>query len=216
MTDRISIVAEPRTVTGKKVKQLRRDGYVPGILYGRSEPMNVQMKVKELRRALRIAGSSQLIDLGISGETHAVLARDIQQHLTRRDIIHVDFLEVDLKQTIKFVANMVTVGTAPVEEVGEGRAALMFHEVEIEALPDDLVSELEIDISSLKDVNDVLLVSDIVLPKGVSIGLEPDTVVVRFQADRLELEEEVDELLEEGEEGEIIQGGEEGAEEESF
>ena len=208
MTDRISVVAEPRTVTGKKVKQLRREGYVPGVVYGRSEPINLQMKGKALRRALRVAGSSQLIELGVEDNTYTVLARDIQQHLTRRDIMHVDFLEVDLKQTIKFVSNMVTVGTAPVEELGGGRVALMFHEVEIEALPDALVSELEIDISSLEDVNDVLLVSDIVLPEGVTISLDPDTVVVRFQADRAEIEEEEDEFLE-GEEGEVFEDTEE-------
>ncbi|MFN2138526.1 MAG: 30S ribosomal protein S2, partial [Candidatus Promineifilaceae bacterium] len=97
----MTIVAEPRTVTGKKVNSLRREGYVPGIIYGRSDPVKIQMEVKPLRRALRHAGTTQLATIDVNGKEYTVLAREIQQHLTRRDIIHVDFLEVDMTSTIR-------------------------------------------------------------------------------------------------------------------
>ena len=74
MADNISIVAEPREVVGKKVKALRREGLVPGVVYGQSDPVNVQMERKALRRALRIVGTSQLADLEIDTFDHRVAA----------------------------------------------------------------------------------------------------------------------------------------------
>ena len=110
MSDRVTIAAEPRKVTGKKVKQLRRQGYVPGVVYGQSESRIVQMEEKQLRRALRTAGTTQLATLDVEGKEYTVLAREIQQHLTRREILHIDFLEVDMTVTIRSEAELVTIG----------------------------------------------------------------------------------------------------------
>ena len=116
MTDRIVIVAEPRTVTGKQVKQLRRDGYVPAVIYGQSEPVSIQVETLPLRRALRVAGTNQLATIDVNGKLYTVLAREIQQHVTRRDILHVDFMEVNMKETITSVAEIVTIGESPTVE----------------------------------------------------------------------------------------------------
>ena len=90
MSDRVTIAAEPRTVTGKKVKQIRRQGYVPGVIYGQSEPVNIQMEEIQLNRALRVAGTTQLATLDLEGRKYTVLAREIQQHVTRRNVLHID------------------------------------------------------------------------------------------------------------------------------
>ena len=76
MSDRVTIVAEPRTVTGKKVNQLRREGVVPGVIYGQSEPVIIQMEAKPLRRALRSAGTNQLatIEVGDKPGFHRIVA----------------------------------------------------------------------------------------------------------------------------------------------
>ena len=91
-----------------------------------------------------------------------VLVREIQQHITRGDLVHIDFMEVDMKSKLRASAELVTVGTAMPEADGLGVASLMLREVEIECLPDDLVAEIEIDLSAIKTVDDTIYVRDII------------------------------------------------------
>lgn len=190
MTDRMTITAEPRTVTGKKVKQLRRVGYVPGVVYGQSEPVNVQMEEKELLRILRIAGTSQLATLDVEGREFTVLARDIQQHVTRRSILHIDFLEVDLKTAIRGEAELIAVGEAAPVAAGLGMTNLAIYFVEIEALPEDLIASIEVDLSAIEETSDTIHVSDLKVPDSVTIITDADTLVARFETARAELEED--------------------------
>lgn len=206
MSERIVIEAEPREVIGKQVGQLRRDGWIPGIIYGRKAPQSVQMEQKALRRALRIVGTANLADLRIGGKSRTVLVRDIQQHATRGDIIHVDFLEVDMKVKLRVQAILVGVGEALPEAEGLGVALTVAHEVEIECLPDDLMSEITFDLSAIKMPEDVIHVRDLVVPEGVEILTDPDQVVARFEYALTETEEEEEEEgIEEDEIGEDVE-----------
>jgi large subunit ribosomal protein L25 len=208
------IVAEPRTVTGKKVKQLRREGYVPAVIYGQSEPVSIQIETLPLRRALRVAGTNQLATIDVAGKKYTVLAREIQQHVTRRDILHVDFMEVDMKQTITSEAEIVTVGESPTIESGEGMIAVTLYSVEIECLPDDLISQLEVDLSMIQSTDDAIYVSDLVAPKGVTILTDPETQIARFEFSRADIEEEEEEeLFDEMEAGDVEVIGREDEEE---
>lgn len=202
MSDRVTIVAEPRTVTGKKVNKLRREGYIPGVIYGRSEPVKIQMSVKPLRRALRIAGTGQLVDVEVDGKGYTVLAREIQQHVTRRDILHVDFLEVDMKSTIRSEADLVGVGESAAAASGEGIVAQVLYSVEIECLPDNLVSQIEFDLSKIETSDDSITVADLVAPEGVDILTDPETLIARFEYAMIE-EEEEEEGLEDMVAGEV-------------
>jgi len=201
MSDRVMIVAEPRTVTGKKVNQLRRQGVVPGVVYGQSEPFNIQMSVKELRRALRVTGTTQLVTLDVEGKEYTVLAREIQQHITRRDLLHIDFMEVDMAATIKSEAELVAIGESTAMEIGDGidgMVTLAIYSVEIECLPDALISQIEVDISAIETPGDTIHVRDIPVPDGVTILTDPDTLVARFAVSRADLDEEEEEGVEEG------------------
>lgn len=181
MTDRIVIEAEPREVIGKQVSQLRRGGWIPGVIYGRKPPQSVQMEQKALRRALRTVGTTHLADVMVAGQVRTVLVREIQQHATRGDIVHVDFMEVDMANTLRSEAELVAVGQAAPEALGLGVATLMLREVEIECLPDALVSEIEVDLSTILTPDDLIHVRDIAAPKGVAILTDPDMVVARFE-----------------------------------
>ncbi|MFN2104195.1 MAG: 50S ribosomal protein L25 [Candidatus Promineifilaceae bacterium] len=214
MSDRVTIVAEPRTVTGKKVKQLRREGVVPGVIYGQREPVKIQMEVKPLRRALRVAGTGQLATIEVGDESYTVLAREIQQHVTRRDIIHVDFLEVDMKSTIRSEAELVSVGESPTTAEGEGIISQTLYAVDIECLPDALVSQIEFDLSAIATADDSITVADLQVPEGVTILTDPETLVARFEYLRLEEEEEEEELLD-MEAGDVEVIGQEEEEEEA-
>lgn len=194
--DRLAIEAEPRAVIGKKVKTLRNKGIIPAVIYGLNDPVTIQLNNKTLRRVLRRAGTTNLIDISVAGDTKTVLAREIQQHVTRGDLIHVDFQEVDLKVSITAEAALVLVGSSQMAIDGVGSDVLSLSSVEIEALPDDLVAEIEVDVSQMASPDDPIYVSDLVAPKGVAILTDPETAVARFEYQRLEEEVEEEEEFE--------------------
>lgn len=197
MSDRITIAAQPRTVTGKKVKQIRRQGMVPGVIYGQSEPVNIQMEEIQLNRALRVAGTTQLTTVDVDGKEYTVLAREIQQHVTRRNVLHIDFMEVDMKATITSVAELVMVGESPALALEEGMIAQAMFSVDIECLPDALISQIEVDVSLIRMPGDRIQIIDLDVPEGVTLLADEDATIARFQSIRaaLEEEEEEEELL---------------------
>lgn len=190
--DRLAIAAEPRAVVGKKVKQLRREGLIPAVIYGLNDPVTIQLENKMLRRVLRRAGTTNLINISIGQDTRTVLAREIQQHFTRGDLIHVDFQEVDLMVKITAEASLVLVGESKMMADGLGSDVLSLTSVEIEALPDDLVAEIEVDASQMASADEPLYVGDLVAPKGVAILTDPETAVARFEYARLDTADEED------------------------
>ncbi|MCP5095154.1 MAG: 50S ribosomal protein L25 [Chloroflexi bacterium] len=194
MSDRIAISAESRSVTGKKVKDLRKAGIIPAVIYGQSEPVIIQLENVPLRRALRITGSTQLLTLEMKEGDRTVIAREIQQHLTRGDLIHVDFYEVDMKQTITSEAALVAVGMAIPEGASLGVGTLSLRSVDIECLPDALVSEIEVDMTLITAPDVVLSVADLTIPEGVTILTDPETVMARFEYAMEEEEEEEEEI----------------------
>ena len=196
MSDRVTIAAEPRMVTGKKVKQIRRQGFVPGVIYGQSEPVNIQMEEIQLNRALRITGMTQLATVDVEGKEYTVLAREIQQHVTRRNVLHIDFMEVDMKATIRSEAELVLVGEAPALELEEGMIAQAMFSVDIECLPDALISTIEVDVSGILTPGDRVQIADLIVPEGVTLLADEDSTVARFQTIRVIEEEEEEEELE--------------------
>ncbi len=203
---RLAIEAEPRAVIGKQVKQLRREGLIPAVIYGIKEPVAIQLENKMLRRVLRRAGSTNLIDITFDGQKRTVLAREIQQHLTRGDLIHVDFQEVDLLVKIAAEAALVLVGRSQMMKDGQGSDVLALTSVEIEALPDDLIAEIEVDVTNLTD-DEAIYVSDLSVPKGVTILTDPETAVARFEYARPDVEEEEGEYEPTADSVEIIEKG---------
>jgi large subunit ribosomal protein L25 len=190
MAERATLVAEPREVTGKKAKQLRRTGVIPAVIYGQGLNLNVQVENLSLVRVLREAGTTHLIDLTVGSESHTVLAKEVQVHVTRGDLIHVDFYEVNMQEKLVVDAELVHVGTSAPVEAGLGTIAMVLLTVEIECLPGNLISEIEVDLSRIKTPDDVVLVGDLKVPEGVEILADPHEVVARFDYIQVEEEEE--------------------------
>jgi len=219
MAERISVAAEPRTLVGKKAKQLRRNGLIPAVIYGQGNNVHIQIENLSLRRALRAAGTTHLIDVSIDGgDKRTVLAREVQAHPTRGDLIHVDFYEVNMKEKIVVDASLVTVGVAPPVVDGLGSTPLVLYSVQIECLPDNLISEIEVDLTKIETPDDVIYVRDLVVPEDVEILDDPEDVVARFEYLQLEEEEEEEEeesfLESAAEDVEVISKGKKDEEEE--
>ncbi len=214
----IVVDAEKREVIGKKVKVLRRKGFLPAVIYGHGiDAMPIALNHRATSRILAKAESSNLIIVNLDGKEYPTLVREKQWDYIKRSLLHVDFQVVSMTETIAAMVRVELVGESPaVKDFG---AILIsgVNEVEIEALPTDLPESLEVDISTLEKIGDSVLIRDLELSDKLTVLTDPNTMLAVTSAMEEEIveEEEVDELLEgeEGEEGIEGEEGEEGAEE---
>ncbi len=190
MAETITLEAQARTITGKKVSQLRRAGLVPAVVYGsKIEAFNVQIPYRVLQTTLLKAGGTQLITLSVEGEDTPVLAREVQRDVMRGEIMHVDFLAVDMSQPIRAEVQIVFVGESPAVKVGGGVLLTLVQSLEIEALPADLISRVEVDVTELKNVNDAIHVRDLKLSNKVTVITDPAEMLVRIGIQEEQAEE---------------------------
>lgn len=212
----LQLDAQPRKLTGRKVRQLRVQGLVPVVVYGNiDEPEILQVKDRNLERTLQGGGTSQLVELQVEGgQKHNVLIRDIQRHPVRRTLIHADFYAVNIREKQQVTVSIVSVNQP--ESMAGGMLMLQaMDSIEIEALPTDIPAQIEIDITALA-LDNALTVADLPTMTGVEYLAELDEPIFTMQVTREEEEEvvDVDDALEEGVEPELVgEDSEEEAEE---
>jgi large subunit ribosomal protein L25 len=196
-----------RSVVGKQVKALRRAGQVPIVLYGRSiEPMLLQAEAKELMRVLRRAGFSRLISVNTNGDSRMALAREVQREPVSGALLHLDLLAVSMTESITIEVPVVLEGESPAVRQGLGVVMTGLTEIEIEALPGDLIDRIRIDLSRLKEVGDQITVADLVVPDTITVLSDADEMVARITYATIEKEEEAP-AGEEAAEPEVIAKG---------
>lgn len=191
--------AERRTLLGKKVKQLRRAGQVPGVVYGPVVDGTVPVTVdrREFDRFYQTAGHSTLFTLKWDGGEQTVFIREVQADPVRRDPLHIDFFAPNLRMVLR---TMVPIVLHNANEEAEGVLTQTRSEVEIEALPTAIPHQIDADISGLAEVGDSLRAGDLTLPEGVTLIADEDELLVTLSAETQEEPEPVEEELEEGEE----------------
>ena len=213
-----SVKLSARTIVGKKVALLRRKGIVPVHVYGtQAESISAQIEDQTLNRLLLEVGSNIPVSVEVEGQDGADICfvREVQRHPVKESILHVDFLRVDVSQTITAQVPVVFKGTAPgITQMG-GVLLQNFQSLLVEALPMEIPAAFNIDISGLIDFEVTIQVSDVESPENVSILNAPDALVVRVTAPRIEIVEEEEIEGEEGLEGEEGEGEEGEGEEES-
>lgn len=177
--EEIIIQAENRTVKGKQVKALRRAGILPGVIYGRHlEAFPIQMNAHEASLKLSKLSSSSLITIDVEGKTHAVIVRDRQRDPIYGRLIHIDFLAVSLTELLRTNVRISLTGEAPVSKLADVVILHNLYELEIECLPSDLPSKIEVDISGLTSMDDNITVADLKLGEKVTILTDPEEVIV--------------------------------------
>lgn len=217
MSENIVLEATRRDVVGKKVKQLRREGKLPAVVYGHGvEPTPILLDLRETTKVLREVSSSTLVTLKVDKKEYSVLVRDFQKGIISREYTHLDFLALDLTQTVRTQVAVVLldVDVPAVKEMG-AMVITGLDSLEVEALPKDLTDQIEIDPSVLVNIGDSISVADITPPPGVTFLDDPDAMVVMATAPSV-MEEEAEvvdeELLEEelaAGEPEVIEKGKE-------
>ena len=218
-SDKIALEAEPRTTLGKKVRSLRRDGITPANLYGRGqESISLQIATRSIQKAMGSGATFGIVDLQIQGEkqSRSVLLRRIQREAVTREILHVDLYQVEEDRPVRTVIPVQLIGTAPVSMIRDVLITQELHELEIESLPKFIPNLIEVDISSLTDPEQQILVGDITPPENVTISLDDSTAIVRTSYSRVaaQVAAQEEEAATPLEDEEATEGGEETTEEE--
>jgi large subunit ribosomal protein L25 len=208
--ERVKLTVSERTQLGSaESRRLRRQGLIPGVLYGRTDPVAISIGERELRTALGgAAGSHTVLEVEVDGgSAHSAILKDFQRDKVRGTIIHVDLQEVRLDQTIQTSVSLTLVGE-PVGVREGGVLTQITSEVNIEALPLEIPQHLEADVSGL-GIGDTLRLSQVDVPENVKLLDDPEeTVIASVQLQR----EEPTEEAEEGEGEEAEEGAEPTAE----
>jgi large subunit ribosomal protein L25 len=177
------LTATPRGLVGRKVKQLRKQGFVPGTIYGKKvKSISLSVTIDDFAKVYKEAGESGLVELTLNKDVHPVLIHNVQIDPIRGNPLHVEFYQVDLKEKVHT--------KVPVEFTGESAAVAnkigvlltITDEVEVEALPTDLPEKFTVDVSSLADIDAELKVKDLKATDGVSILTDLNLTLVKIGA----------------------------------
>lgn len=205
--ERHELKAELRTVIGKQVNALRRQGKLPGVIYGFNvKPTPIVMDLREASNLLNKLPSSALVTVIVDGKEHNALVREKQIDYIRGTLRHVDFQVVSLRKKIRSQVPIEHTGTAPAVKEFEGILVSNMSQVEVEALPQDLPDRFLVDVSVLTEIGSAIYVRDLEAPKGVEILTDPDEVVFVITGSAPAVEEE-EEATEGVEEPEVIERG---------
>ncbi|MFQ5813623.1 MAG: 50S ribosomal protein L25, partial [Anaerolineae bacterium] len=195
--EQIELKMQKRKVLGKKVKNLRREGLVPAVLYGHeTDSVPLQVEERELNRVLARAGGHRLIALkiGRARKRRMALARDVQWDVITRKPLHVDFYAVVMTEKITTEVPLVFVGEAPAAEQVGAMVLQGLDEVEVRCLPGDLIEAIEVDLSGLEEIDQAIYVKDLRVPPTVDVLTDTEELVAKVTwaaAEEVEEEEEV-------------------------
>jgi large subunit ribosomal protein L25 len=173
-----TLSAAPRAGTGKgAARTLRREGQVPGVIYGHArEPQSLAINTRELERLLsRVSAETTVIELSLDGRTARTLIREIQRHPFKRSIIHVDFQELVAGEKVTVNVPIVIVGTAAGVREG-GVLDQIMRELSVEVDPVNIPNHIDVDVAELT-IGHSVHVSDLVLPEGVTVLDDPEATV---------------------------------------
>ncbi len=203
------IKIEKRAVTGKQVSQLRRQGLLPGVVYGHKvESYPIQMEAHNTSLMMKKITPTTLIDLDLDGTKTKAIVRDRQIDVVTGELLHIDFLAISMTDKLKASVAIELVGEAPVlDEVPGALINQTLNELEIEALPNEMPERIEVDLSGIITAEDLITVGELKLSDKITILTNPDEVIVSVGYVAEEEEEEPAELEEIDVEPEVLEKG---------
>lgn len=190
--EKLVISAENRNAEETSAKEVLASGYVPGVVYGHGfENVSIKVAKKDFSNILNEAGESTLIDLKICGkEVGNVVIKDYQLHPTNGEIVHFDLHKVKMTEKLIVNVDLTFINESPAVKNEGGILVKGMDTLEIKCLPKDLVQEIEVDLARLENVDDMIRVSDLVMPAGIEVLDEEENVVVSVTPQRTDEEME--------------------------
>jgi large subunit ribosomal protein L25 len=214
--DKLELKVANRGILGKKVKHLRRQGITPVHVFGHGiESLALQCDARELERVLSQAGQTRLINLKLAKEKkpRTVVVREFDRDWRKGQLVHVDFYQVKMEEKIRVEVPVVLLGEAPALKSKENMLEHELGTFTVECLPAKIPNNIEVDISSLTELDQAIRVKDITLDKDITVLNNPDLVVAKISFRPVEKVEEkvVEEVLEAEVAEEAAEAPEEGA-----
>jgi large subunit ribosomal protein L25 len=205
-TDRPTLAAEHREITGKAVKHLRAEGRLPAVVYGHGvDSTSVSVDTHDFEQLRRHTGPNALVDLSVDGKKPApVLIHGVQIHPVNRRPLHVDLFLVRMTEELIVDVPLVAVGESIAVTQLNGTLLHPTETVKVKALPDRLPQSIEFSVESLEDFDAAVYVRDLEIPAEVTLLTDGDEIVAKVQAPRIEVEEVP--VAEEAAEGEAAEG----------
>jgi large subunit ribosomal protein L25 len=198
MSEKFTLSATKRSVGKTARREVRDAGNVLAVMYGHGvDPVAISVDASAALRVYRKAGMSALIELDVEGKKHSVIIKAVSIHPVRHELAHIDFLAVNVKE--------VTIVAVPIEFIGESPAVKLggtflskYNTIEVRCLPTDIPASFQLDISSLKEMNDHLCVADLNIDekKFEIMGIAPEIILCSV-AGHAEAEEEEESTEEE-------------------
>lgn len=199
----VQLAVDQRTIMGKRLGGLRRKGIMPAHLYGHGiDSLALQAPTATIINLLRTAGRNDIIDLQIAGEGQArpVMLRGVQRDPVSDALVHIDFFQISLTERLRADVPLSITGEAPAVQVYGGILLQSLDRVTVDALPADIPSHFEIDVSGLAELDTAIHVRDLKIPENVVLVSDPDQVIVKVATPKLAAEEEAVAPVVEGEE----------------
>lgn len=183
-----AIKAKKREI-GISGEALKKAGEIPAVFYGMGkESTSISVPVVEFKKVWHKAGESSAVQISVDGKNLDVMIHEVQVNPITGEPIHADFLVIDMNKSIAVSVPLEFTGVSGAVKSGLGVLVKVLHQIEVEALPKDLPQVLDVDISKLATLEDVLLVSDIILPKGVTLVTDGGEVVASIAEQKEEVE----------------------------
>lgn len=212
MAEQYQLAATTRSVFGKKVKQLRNQKLVPGVIYGAGfDPLHVSIPYRPLEIALSKASGTHLIMIDLNGEQIPCLAREVQRNAIRRDILHVDFLHVDMNKKVRAEVKIVLINVPKLSNTVE--LTHNMNTVTVETLPGNIPEQIEVDAASLTAAGTQLTVTNLPKIDGIDYMLADDTEIIARVI--VPVEQVVEDLDTTAAEPEVVEKGKKDEEEEA-
>ena len=194
------MISELREEKGKKVNKRRKQGMIPAVVYGNKiESRSLWINALDFERLLKKSGESVIIDLSIgNNDVRSVLINELQQDPRSGNYTHIDFYQVKMDEKIKTEVELIFIGESPAVKESGGVLVKNLDKIEIECLPADLPSFIEVNIADIKTFEERVYIKDLKLPMGVKVENDPKTVVAlvvppRSEEELSQLEEKVEE-----------------------
>lgn len=176
----ISLEAQIREITGKKVKKIRQEHLIPATVFGKGiKSSSLSIPEKEFIKVYKEAGETGLIELKYGKDSQHVLIADVQKHPVSRQVLHVQLHAVSLTEKIKANVPLELTGESPAVTNNIGLLLQPIDEVEVEALPTDLPEQITVDVAGLAEIDQQITVGELPAPKGVEILTDKEEVVVK-------------------------------------
>lgn len=180
--EQTALKAQKRSVLGRKVKALRKQGVTPAHVFGKKvKTEHVQVQTGEFAKVFEKAGETGIIDLAVDGKKKPVLVKNVQVHPVTDQPLHIDFYQVNLSEKVKVDVPLEIVGESPAAQKKIGLLLTPVSELEIEALPTEIPEKIEVDVSTLDEVGKEVKVKDLKVDRSkVEIHTDDELVVVQI------------------------------------